>query len=417
VNRARGDRAPGVGHVIVIGAGVAGTGAAIAAGAGARVTVIDGGTGASTLSTGAIDLAPWTRAPAPPAAVPEQARPALDLLGAYVLPDRGALLLTSSGVARPARGHDAALLDVARLDGGRVGVVRCGRAGWDAEALARAWGPGYEPIDATVLRFGDEGALPDADFASRHDDDGRLGWLAERLRESLGRRGGALAALVLPPSLGVERARAEALSRLVGAPCGEAIGLPGGPSGLRFERARDRALSTLGVERVQERAAAVERAGARWRVLTEGGGAHDGDCVILATGGLLGGGIEYSPSETILASALPPRACPPLRLAIKAPVTLGSQGRPLDLPGSLFGAPPESLASPFVVDPLFDRAGVLVDDQGAACGIPERDVFAAGEVVADVSRTWLAALCSGVRAGDRARRQAAQRAGADRAIS
>ena len=36
------------------------------------------------------------------------------------------------------------------------------------------------------------------------------------------------------------------LSRLVGVPCGEATGMPGGPAGLRFERARDRALAAAG---------------------------------------------------------------------------------------------------------------------------------------------------------------------------
>ena len=45
--------------VLVIGAGVAGTSAALAASAaGAAVTLLDGGSGASQLSSGAIDLAP-----------------------------------------------------------------------------------------------------------------------------------------------------------------------------------------------------------------------------------------------------------------------------------------------------------------------------------------------------------------------
>ena len=50
--------------------------------------------------------------------------------------------------------------------------------------------------------------------------------------------GGRLRALVLPPCLGIERARARELLDIAGIPCGEAIGLPGGPAGLRFERAR-----------------------------------------------------------------------------------------------------------------------------------------------------------------------------------
>jgi glycerol-3-phosphate dehydrogenase subunit B len=399
VNRARRDRGAGGGHVIVIGGGVAGTGAAIAACSTALATVIDGGTGASTLATGAVDLMPWTTPADATAPLPQEARVALDALGGYLLPDLGARLLTTAGIVRPARGHDAALLDVGALAHGRIGVLRCGRSGWDADALARAWGSRYEPLEATVIRLADERVLPDADFAARHDDEDRLGWLVERLRDALARSGGAFSALLLPPALGVERARADTLSKGVGVPCGEALGLPGGPSGLRFERARDRALALAGVVRVKDRAAKVERAGARWRVLTEGGHSHECDAVVLATGGLVGGGLEYVPSESIFASVLPPYARAPLRLTVEAPLVLGSHGRPLEAPGSLFGIPPESIASPFALDSLLDRAGVIVDANGSSAHATTSGLYAAGEVAADTPRTWLGAFCGGVRAG------------------
>ncbi|HXN31388.1 MAG TPA: FAD-dependent oxidoreductase, partial [Polyangiaceae bacterium] len=347
-------------RVLVVGAGVAGTAAALAAArAGAPVTLVDGGTGASTLATGALDALFWQRAPASPAAIDRAAREALDALGGYVLPDEGARLLTTSGIARPARGHDAALLDVAPLGGARVGVVRCERPGWDAGALARAWGESFEPIDAVVMRYADERVLPDADFATRHDDGARLGWLAERLRDALARSGHTIRAIVLPPCLGVERPRARALSELVGVSCGEAIALPGGPSGLRFEQARDRALATAGIERVRGRATSVGRHGDGWRVATEEGRTHEGGAVVLATGGLIGGGIEYAPGEAIVASALPPFARPPFRLTVDAPLTLGAYGSRLELPGTLFGVAPESIAWPFARDALVDRVGVL----------------------------------------------------------
>ncbi len=120
------------------------------------------------------------------------------------------------------------------------------------------------------MRYSEERALPDAEFAARHDDDARLGWLAERLREALAIEfgGDAVAGLVLPPSLGIDRARADQLSGLVGLPCGEPVGMPGGPAGLRFERARDRALGAAGVERVEGRARASS---ARRRPPAEGG--------------------------------------------------------------------------------------------------------------------------------------------------
>jgi hypothetical protein len=321
----------------------------------------------------------------------------LDALGGYALPERGAALLTTAGVLRPADGHDVALLNVDLAAGRRVGVVRCDRPGWDADALAAAWGESFVAIEAIAVRYLDERSLPDADFAARHDDDDRLGWLAERLREALTRGGSALGALVVPPALGVERPRAAELTRLVGLPCGEAIAMPGGPSGLRFERARDRALAAAGVRHERGRAASIARKGDGWRVVLEGGETVAGDAVVLAMGGLLAGGIEYTPSEALLASALPPFARVPFRLGVEleGPFALGAHGRALELPGSLFGVAPESMAWPFVNDGVMERVGVLVGPEGHL----GPGVYAAGELVADAPRTWLQSLESGARAG------------------
>jgi hypothetical protein len=68
------------------------------------------------------------------------------------------------------------------------------------------------------------------------------------------------------------------------------------------------------------------------------------------------------------------------------------------MPGTMFGAAPESLAWPFTDDPLLDRAGALVDHDGRAAFSPE-GLFVAGDLAADRARTWLAALMSGVLAG------------------
>ncbi len=208
--------------VVVVGGGVAGAAAAVAAAGGrARVTLLDGGTGASTLATGALDALPWqSDARCSPAESPTDGlrtpqpdssphrRVMLDALGGYAVPDCGALLVTTGGIARRADGHDAALLDLRPVSGRPVGVVRCDRPGWDADMLAAAWGESFVAIDATVLRYVDERTLPDADFASRCDDEARLAWLGERLRESLARAPSSLGALVVPPSLGIDRARA-----------------------------------------------------------------------------------------------------------------------------------------------------------------------------------------------------------------
>ncbi|HEX3771416.1 MAG TPA: FAD-dependent oxidoreductase [Polyangiaceae bacterium] len=394
------------GSVIVVGAGIAGAAAAIAAARlGAAVTVIDAGAGASSLATGAIDAA-WSRADRAEARTPDlspASRDVFEALGIYALPPRPARLVTTAGVVREARGHDAALLDMASIDartaGKRIAVVRCSRPGWDADVLASAWGAAWVAIDARVLKYADERGLPDADFAARHDDEGRLAWLAERLREALASRADSgLAGIVLPPSLGVDRPRSHALSERVGVPCGEPIALPGGPAGLRFENARDRAFAAAGIARVRERVSHAGAASGRWQVTTDEGTVHEARAVVLATGGLLGGGLEYAPPEV----GAPAR--PPVRAGIDAPLVLGAHGRPLEAAGSQFGAEPERLAWPFVTDGPLERAGVLVDQDGACVDAP-RGLFAAGEVLADAPRTWLHALTSGALAGAYAARR------------
>jgi glycerol-3-phosphate dehydrogenase subunit B len=393
--------------VIVIGAGVAGTGAAIAAAqSGASAILLDGGAGASTLATGAVDAVQWRRKERSDDPIASGSMAVLEALGgAFAVPDGGVTLLTMAGVVRPARGHDRALLDI-RSVRGRIGVAACRRSGWDAAALVAAWREGregvdaFEALDAALVRYTDEDAIPDADFAARHDDDDRQGWLAERLREALARANGRYSAIVLPPMLGLKRARAEALSRMVGIPCGEAIALPGGPAGFRFEHARDRALASAHVPLVRARAVGVHRRGTLWRVTGEGGEAFDASAVILATGGLIGGGLAYAPSDAIFATELPPIARPPLRLTVDAPFALGAWGRPLEIAGSLFGYAPESLSRPFAGDALIERAGVLPHDEDN--GRHPAALLAAGDVVADEPRTWLGALGSGARAGARA---------------
>jgi glycerol-3-phosphate dehydrogenase subunit B len=394
--------------VLVVGAGIAGTAAAIsAARAGARVTAIDGGTGASLLATGALDFVPWSEASTLPAEISLEARAVLHALGVYVLRESHVRLLTSAGVVRTARGHDAALIDVAPLGGRPVGVVRCRRPGWDADALAKQWGSAFVPIDAQVLRHADERVLPDADFAARHDDAARVGWLADRLREALARvtDSGAIAGLVLPSSLGVEHPCAEALSHRAGIPCGEAITLPGGASGLRFQRARDRAFAYGGILRIPGRVIRAARddpgggsSPSLWRVATEGGQTFEAHAVILAAGGLLGGGIEYESAASARGGGSRRVASGLAHLTLDAPLRLGAFGRPLESAGSLHWIPPESIAWPFVIDGALERAGALVGDDGSCLHAP-RGLFAVGELVADAPRTWLHALASGARAG------------------
>lgn len=409
--RLRAGQAAGVDNMrlIVVGAGIAGTSAALAgAAAGARVTLLDGGSGASTLASGALDLTPWEDGAShddEPLREPFVVR-VLSALECFSLPARDVVLATTAGVLRPARGMDRALLDLSSLSSGVVVVPRSVHPAWDAGALARGWNDTrlarersleFVAVDATITRLLDERYLALADIAARHDDPARLSWLAARLKETAARAAvNRVAAIVVPPWLGVERARAEELSRQIGVPCGEALIGPGGPAGLRFEAARDRAFASAGIAVVSARATEALREGDKWKVALEHGEPLVADRVVLAMGGLVGGGVAYAPSSAILAGELPPRSRASFACTLDAPVAIGANGRAMTIPGSLFGESPEALAWPYSSAPLLERAGVLTSSSGHV----KDGLYAAGDLVADRPRTWLSALAQGARAGE-----------------
>jgi glycerol-3-phosphate dehydrogenase subunit B len=177
------------------------------------------------------------------------------------------------------------------------------------------------------------------------------------------------------------------------------LALPGGPSGLRFEAARDRALAGAGVVVVRGRVVAVRYDAGGWHVeMAEGAAPLVASRVVLAAGGLLGGGIAYTPSDVVFAAAVPSGARATFAATIAGPVVVGAHGKPLRLPGSLSGVPTESLAWPFAREPLMEQVGALTGDDGRVVGAPP-GLYAAGEMVADRPRAWLASLESGARAG------------------
>jgi glycerol-3-phosphate dehydrogenase subunit B len=135
-----------------------------------------------------------------------------------------------------------------------------------------------------------------------------------------------------------------------------------------------------------------------WRAALESGEPLAADTVVLATGGLVGGGLAYSPIASILAAEPHAAAGALLHATLDAPVIVGAGGHPLEPPSSLFGGAPETHAWPYVGESLLERAGVLVEEGEPARGAPP-GLVAAGEIVADRARTWLGALAMGVSAG------------------
>jgi glycerol-3-phosphate dehydrogenase subunit B len=409
-------------RVVVVGAGIAGLGAVVAAmPRGAEVRLLDPSLGASALAGGAVDDLPWEQleragellGTIPVAAALEPEIEAfLQAFGLWELAKPGAplcRLATEAGRIRSARGRDRALLDLGALpDGARVVLPRVARPEWDADALgpalsaeryAREHDLRFDAVEAKILRFVGEERVASAELASRHDEPARLGWLGDRLRETLTlerQQGRRVDALLLGPWLGSDAPRAAALGEALGMAVGEILSGVGSAPGQRFEAARDRLLGALGVQREPRRALAVRAVDAVLEVETDGGAPPIvTDRVVLALGGLAGGGIRYAPPELDAGADEPVAARVPFQLSLEAPVGLAAFGRRLDIVASVNGPTLDEQAWPTDADPsLLEAVGVACHGSMAA----ER-IYAAGDVVADRPRTRLAALRSGLLAG------------------
>ena len=400
--------------VVVIGSGISGTAAALAAAdAGATVRVVGGAPGATSLSGGALDFADWSSNATHDKlnAIAEKAFLKLDFGS---LPDVGVLAATTAGIVRPAAGADHALLDLDRVGRGAILVPRGDHPSWDAPSLARCWGASpvaaarsvsFVALDAQLNRFKDERMLADAEIAARHDDAARLDWLAERLREVLSRNPGFVG-VILPPWLGANSSRADALSAKIGIRCGEAMVGLASPSGTRFIAARDRAFAKAGIDMIDgwAKSARANAGKSGWIVDLEKDASLDADAVVLATGGLVGGGLAYSPGAASVAAELPANAIPTIRSTVDCDVVIGERDVPVVTPSTLFGAQPEAIAWPFARESWLERVGVLVDASGRARGTAD-GFFACGDALADRPRAWLDALASGARAGANASRR------------
>jgi len=355
-------------RVVVVGSGAAGVAAAITArAAGAEVTLVRGRTGASALGSGALD-----------GAIDDDAKSIASALELHAL---GACsVATSAGTMRKASGRDLALLDLDQVKG-PVLVARVAHVAWDADALAAAFSENdsrsFVACDVGLVLHTDERAMSHVEIAARHDDPARLARAAERIRSSLGTTLEGAAAVLLPPWLGASAPRARELSALVSVPCGEVLVPIDGPAGVRFEHARDRCLQNARIDARPGRATEISET----KVVLASGETLACDAVVLATGGVLAGGIVYTPGEPST-----------FALSYEAPVDLGTgDGRPLAVPGSVYGVPPESLVWPGGRG--LERVGIIAGS---------RAITACGDCACDRPRTMLEALSSGARAGRRA---------------
>ncbi len=403
-------------RVIVVGWGVAGLAAAYAAAErGAHVALVGEGAGATSLCPGAVDDVDWSEreaaaavvgAPLLAPALDDEVRAFVSTVTDWDLAQAGQplpRLVATTGIVRTARGRDPALLDLGSVGDRTVLVPRAPRASWDADALVaslrdEAPGVAFEAIGAPVLRFADEARIADADLAARHDDDARLAWLAARLAPHVERAGRPRAAVLLGPWLGLAAGRAQVLAARLGCPVGEAMASQSLVAGLRFERARDRWLARSGIELVRARAVGFERTGEVCRVSLRGAPALEADVVILATGGLVGGGLVYDPPEHRAAPDGPEHVRAPFRVRFPIDGVRVGDGVAAGVASSVFGPVLDHAWPRAGAAGSLERAGVLAGpDRAAAPG-----VFVAGDVAASEHRTVLAAVHAGLDAGARA---------------
>ena len=352
--------------VVVIGAGVAGTAAALAAArAGAR------GSPSSTAGRARRRCGPgpstaWRRGSDVPDDERHRRRARRRSLGRSDPRD------VAPRHARVAHGREAGLLDLHALLADSPAAHRC-RPLRAPRRGART--PSSAPRAAGLLRAR-RGRAPPRRRADRcptptsppaTTTTHASAWLAERLREGIARSGTHPDGVAPPAVARGRRARGPRTCRgSSGSPCGEAMGLPGGPCGLRFEAARDarsrrRASHVAARPRAERRARRCadgacerrrERDSTASAVVARGRGARRRRHRVPAERG--DGGRR----------SCRPRARPPFACTLDGPAAVGAHGRPLEVPGSLFGVPPEALAWPFARDPLIERVGVLCDEDG-----------------------------------------------------
>jgi glycerol-3-phosphate dehydrogenase subunit B len=368
------------------------------------------GPGASATYSGALDRLDWD-GPPDPRPVAREAQEFLQALGCWAPSEGvGARLATGSGVLRPARCHDLALLDLEPLRGRRIEVVDAPIRGWDGADLARAWSAsGWARLtrtefravpvrlpEAEALRF-----LPEAELAARADDSAWAAALGEALRAA----GDGESPLLCGPWLGLLPRSVLRVRDAARRPLGEVLSAPGGPAGFRFEAARDAWLARSS-GRVEVRRGTVldvqqsKRGLAVW--MTAGDGKHEPlepapSELVLAVGGVAGGGVRFLAGPAVEGTPRTPSGADSRSFSLslrvageRGPLALRLDGREVSLESGALGVDLQSLGRG-----ALERVGVLADGTQLTT---VANVWAAGDVVADRPRAGLEAIYAGIAA-------------------
>ena len=376
--------------VLVVGGGFAGTAAAWSlAQRGQDVVMAYDQAGASELYSGALDRAQWTGV-VDDTPLPEELERLMAELGVRVSA-QSAWIGSAFGVVRSARAIDTALLDLEPLSGCVVGVLDPGRPGWNAQQLAQSFeaslwaertGTRFTPVRLRVNEAYDLAWVSDIDVADGLAQPKIFEGLVRELRALPRDIGGVLCG----PWLGLEEGLVERLRSGIERPMGETLSEPGGPAGARFARARDRLLDASGVTVVRARVRSVQRQGDVWRVQAEPG-SLPGDVfaqVVLAVGGVVGGGIRFRTGEERIGGRS-------FALSLEAPVSLRLGGREVSLHSGSEGIDLQDVGQKALA-----RVGISVGSGHRV--VHEQGLFAVGDVVGQRPRVALEAMGAGIEA-------------------
>jgi glycerol-3-phosphate dehydrogenase len=375
--------------VLVVGGGLAGTIAALAAtSTGCPVTLVRAGYGATALSSGGVDFGPAGDD------LPDHDEPvaffhaAMDAVAhPYAgTPDTPVRLPTTQGTLKTTHLYPATMaagVVEAWEDGERLLVVELpSLAAFDGHQMARGLSDTLQGVEAHVTAVDLVGlprinTLPRGhnatpfELARLLDDEAVARTWAEAIRTAAHRF--AATRVLLPPVCGLDR-WAEVVPRIagtVGLPCFEPLTTPPSIWGQRLQAACDAALRRAGVRVVHARVDGFSRDGGAVGIVRatqkRTRTAWSPEQVILATGRFIPGGLSQDgrPREAVF------------------DLPLFLDGMPLDGPGAV-----DLLDPQFSHDQALFRVGVEADDRLRPLGALGRPIFSNVRVAGSIQADW-----------------------------